>query len=289
MDVYLIGILVTITVFGLMAISLDLLIGYTGLFTIAQAAIFGAGAYASALAALTWGVGFWGGAVFAIAVGALVAAVISIPSLRVSGDYLVLASFGVQVVFHGLFLNLDGVTGGPAGLRAIPRPEMFGVTIDRPSEYLVLYLAIAAVVVVVLRRMLAGPFGLLLQAIRDDEIVPQALGKNVLRLKVKVFVLSGAIAGLSGSLYAHYITFISPESFDVHTSIFVLAMVLVGGMGTLWGALVGAAILVSLPEALRFLPLPAMTLGPTRQIIYGLVLIIVCFWRPRGLIGRRLR
>lgn len=289
MDVYLIGILVTITVFGLLAVSLDLLIGYTGLFTIAQAAIFGTGAYASALAALQWGVGFWGGAAFAVGVGALVAAVISIPSLRVSGDYLVLASFGVQVVFHGLFLNLDDLTGGPAGMRAIPRPEAFGMMIDRPVEYLILYFVIAAAVLAVLRRMVAGPFGLLLQAIRDDEVVPQALGKNVLRLKVKVFVLSGAIAGLSGSLYAHYITFISPESFDVHASIFVLAMVLVGGMGTLWGSLVGAAILVSLPEVLRFLPLPAMTLGPARQIIYGLVLVTVCFWRPRGLIGRAMR
>ena len=286
MDVYLLGILVTITIFGLTAVSLDLLVGYTGLFTIAQAAMFGAGAYASGIAAISWGIGFWGGAVVAIAVGAMAAALISIPSLRVSGDYLVLASFAVQVVFHGLFLNLDQVTGGPAGMRAIPRPSVFGFVIERPGEYLVLYLAIAVAVILLLRRLIRGPFGLLLQAVRDDELVPQALGKNVLALKLKVFVLSGAVAGLAGSLYAHYITFISPESFDVETSIFVLAMVLVGGLGTMWGAMVGASVLVALPELLRFLPLPALSLGPTRQIIYGVILILVCFLRPRGIIGR---
>ncbi len=287
MEVYILGILVTITIFALMAISLDLLVGYTGLFTIAQAAMFGSGAYASAIVSLETGLGFWGGAVAGIAVGAAVASLASIPSLRVSGDYLVLASFGVQVVFHGLFLNLDGVTGGPAGLRGIPRPSLFGWSIDSPAEYLALYLAIAVVIVAVLRRLLASSFGLLLQAVREDELVPQALGKDVLRLKIKIFVLSGAIAGLSGSMYAHYITFVSPESFDVHASIFVLAMVLVGGMGTTWGAILGAAILILLPEVLRFLPLPTMSMGPIRQIIYGLILIMVCFLRPRGLIGGR--
>jgi branched-chain amino acid transport system permease protein len=286
-DVYLLGILVTITIFAVIAVSLDLLIGYTGLFTIAQAAMFGAGAYASGLVSLKLGWGFWGGAAIAIVVGALIASVVAIPSLRVSGDYLVLASFGVQVVFHGLYLNLDSVTGGPAGMRGIPRPGLFGHPVSSTLDYLLLYVAIAAGVLMIVRRLLASPFGLLLKALSEDELVPQAFGKDVVRLKIKVFVLSGALAGLAGSLYAHYITFISPETFDVHASIFVLTMVLVGGMGTPWGPVVGAAILIAIPELLRFLPFSGTELGPLRQIVYGLILITVCFVRPLGVMGRR--
>lgn len=287
MATYLVGILVSITIFGILAVSLDLLIGYTGLFSIAQAALFGAGAYASALLAQTLGLGFFTGAAAAMLCGALISTLVAVPALRVSGDYLVLASFAVQVVLHGLYLNLDDLTGGPGGLRGIPRPELFGHRIDGSVEYLALYVAIGTVVLAVLRRIPNSPFGLLLQAVREDEIVPQALGKNVVALKVKAFVLSGAIAGLAGSLYAHYFTFVSPESFDVHVSIFVLSMVLIGGMGTLWGPILGAAVLIALPEALRFLPFSSGALGPLRQIVYGLILIAFCFLRPLGLVARR--
>jgi branched-chain amino acid transport system permease protein len=286
MTTYVISVLVTITIFGLVAASLDLLIGYTGLFFIAQAGVFGLGAYASALAAQKLGIGFWGGAAVAIACGALVSTLVAVPSLRVSGDYLVLTSFAVQEVLHSLYLNLD-LTGGPGGLRRIPRPSLFGHVIADPAEYLMLYAAIVAVVLLALSRVPRSPFGLLLQAIREDQLVPQALGKNVTGLKIKVFVLSGAVAALGGSLYAHYITFISPETFDVHASIFVLSMVLVGGMGTLWGPVLGAAMLVALPELLRFLPFSSSTLGPAREIVYGLILVAFCFVRPDGLVRRR--
>lgn len=286
MSTYIISILVTITIYGLVAVSLDLLIGYTGLFFIAQAGLFGLGAYASALAAQKLGIGFWGGAGIAIACGALVSTVVAVPSLRVSGDYLVLASFGVQEVLYGLYLNLD-LTGGPGGLRRIPRPSLFGYTITQPIEYLALYAVIVGIVLLALARVPRSPFGLLLRAVREDELVPQALGKNVVGLKIKVFVLSGAVAALAGSLYAHYVTFISPETFDVHASIFILSMVLVGGMGTLWGPALGAGLLIALPEVLRFLPFSSSTLGPGRQIVYGLILIAFCFARPGGIVRPR--
>jgi branched-chain amino acid transport system permease protein len=286
MTTYVVSILVTITIFGLVAASLDLLIGYTGLFFIAQAGVFGLGAYASALAAQKLGLGFWGGAAVAIACGAAISTLVAVPSLRVSGDYLVLTSFGVQEVLHSLYLNLD-LTGGPSGLRRIPRPTMLGHVIADPAEYLALYAAIAALVLLALWRIPRSPFGLLLQAVREDQLVPQALGKNVTGLKIKVFVLAGAVAALGGSLYAHYITFISPETFDVHASIFILSMVLVGGMGTLWGPVLGAAMLVALPELLRFLPFSSTTLGPARQIVYGLILVAFCFARPDGILRRR--
>lgn len=287
METYILGVLVTLSIYGLLAVSLDLLIGYTGLFTIVHGALFGAGAYASAIVALGYGFGFWSGSLAGIVTGALISMLIAIPSLRVSGHYLVLASFGVQEVLSGLYLNLDTVTGGPGGLRGIPRPTILGMPIDSNGAYLVFYAIILLIVLLLLLRLVRSPFGLLLKAVREDEMAPQALGKDIVALKVKAFVLAGAIAGLAGAMYGRYVTFISPESFDVHASIFVLSMVLIGGMGTLYGALLGAAVLVILPEALRFLPIGSSELGPVRQIVYGVVLVVFCFLRPRGLVYGR--
>lgn len=287
METYLLGVLITLAIYCMLAVSQDLLIGVTGLFTIVQGALFGMGAYVSAVLALKFGGGFWSGSVAAMLAGGIVSLMIALPSLRVSGHYLVLASFGVQEVLYGLYLNLDAVTGGPGGLRGIPRPVVFGHEIAHNEAYLALYSSMLALVVLFVLVLIRSPFGLLLKAIREDELVPLALGKPVVALKIKAFVVSGAIAGLAGSMYAHYITFISPETFDVHASIFILTMVLIGGMGTLWGPLLGAALLVTLPEALRFLPFESTTLGPLRQILYGAILVVFCFARPRGIVGGR--
>lgn len=287
MTVYILGILVMLSIFCLLAVSLDLLIGYTGLFTIVQGALFGAGAYAAAIFALNFGGGFWSGIVVGVLAGAIISLLIAIPSLRVSGHYLVLASFGVQEVLYGLYLNLDDVTGGPGGLRGIPRPSLFGYTIQTNGAYLVFYAVIVAIVLALVVRLVNSPFGLLMKAIREDELAPQALGKDIVAMKIKAFVVSGAIAGLAGAMYAHYVTFISPESFDVHASIFILSMVLIGGMGNLYGAFLGAAVLIILPELLRFLPVNSTDLGPMRQMVYGIILVAFCFIRPRGLVGSR--
>ena len=287
MTTYILGVLIMVVIFGVLAVSLDLLIGYTGLFTIVHGALFGMGAYTSAVLAKTLGIGFWGGGLGALVAGGLVSLMIAIPSMRISGHYLVLASFGVQEVLHALYLNLDSVTGGPGGLRGIPRPTFFGTEIASNAAYLALYSALAAVLVLFLFALVRSPFGLLLRAIREDELVPQALGKPVVALKIKAFMVSGATAGFAGAMYAHYITFVSPETFDVHASILILSMVLIGGMGTLWGSLLGAMVLITLPEALRFLPLDSTSLGPLRQVVYGLVLVVFCFVRPRGLAGGR--
>ena len=286
MELYAAGILVSVSIFAILAASLDLLIGFTGLFTIAQAAVFGAGAYASGLAAQLLGAGFWGGMAAAAIAGAAISFVVAAPALRVTGDYLVLASFAVQVVLSGLFLNLE-ITGGPGGLRRVPRPEVFGFRIESPAEYLPLYAAIALLLLLLARRLVRSPFGLILAGVREDELLAQALGKPVGWSKVKVFVVAGMMAGIAGSMYAHYFTFVGPDSFDVNVSIFVLSMVLVGGMGTLWGPVLGAGLLIVLPEMLRFLPFAGATLGPLRQIAYSAVLVAFCFLRPSGLIGGR--
>ena len=277
--------LVTICIFAVLAASLDLLIGFTGLFTIAQGAVFGVGAYTSALSAQWLGTGFWFGILVAAVMGAAISFLIALPALRIAGDYLLLASFAVQIVISGLFLNLD-ITGGASGLRRVPRPTLLGLSFETPQDYLPLYAAIAALLVLFAWRMVRSPFGLLMAVVREDELLAQALGKNVARLKIKTFTVAGILAGVAGSLYAHYFAFVDPDSFSVDVSIAILSMVLVGGMGTLWGPVLGAAMLIALPEILRFVPLGSGTLGPLRQIVYGTILVAFCFVRPTGLIAR---
>src|SRR5690606_35166566 len=198
-------------------------------------------------------------------------AAISLPSLRVSGDYLVLASFAIQEVFYSFYVNLDDLTGGSAGLHRIPNPEFFGYTLNTPMEFLISYALIMVVVFLLLYALMASPFGLLLKAIREDEIVPQTLGKDVVAAKVTIFVISRTIAVLAVALDASYFSYIDPTVFDVHASVMILSLVLIGGMGTLWGPVAGAALLIALPELLRFFPLPSELLGNLRQIAYGLI------------------
>jgi branched-chain amino acid transport system permease protein len=169
----------------------------------------------------------------------------------------------------------------------VPRPDWFGVPIETPAQYLPLYAAIAVALLLLARRLVRSPFGLLLAGVREDELLAQMLGKSVAGIKIKVCGVAGLMAGVAGGMYAHYYTFVGPDSFDVNVSIFALSMVLVGGMGTLWGPVLGAALLIALPELLRFLPFTGLDLGPLRQIIYGAVLVLFCFLRPSGLAGAR--
>jgi branched-chain amino acid transport system permease protein len=279
--------LVMVAIYGILAMSLNLLVGYSGIFSLAHAAIYGVGAYASALAALKLGLGFWGGLLIAALFGALAAALVAIPSLRVAGDYYVVASFGLQVVVLTVFMNWTGLTNGHAGLPGIPRPVILGWQIREPFEYVALALGLLVLTYAICRRLTGSAFGRELQAIRDDEIAAAALGKHVVAVKITVAVASSALGAVAGSLYAHYITYINPSSFALHESIFITSLVILGGTERLAGPLVGAFILLAVPEALKFLAIPDAVAAPMRQILYGGLLIAFMFLRPEGILGRR--
>jgi len=282
---YVVHVAINIALYAILGVSFNLLLGYTGLFAVSHAAFFGIGAYASALLALHAGLGFLWGMALGIVVAGLVGAVIALPALRVSGDYLVIVSFGLQTIVFSVMLNWQDVTRGVAGLPGIPRPGLLGWKVTTPSQYLVLFLAAAALCFFLARRLTHSPFGRVLKAIREDEVATQALGKNITRFKVLVFVVAGALAAVAGNLYAHYITFINPFSFTLEESIFIMAVVIVGGAGNLWGSLLGAAVLVIMPESLRFLQVPPTVSGAIRQLIYGVLLVLFMRFRPQGLWG----
>ena len=283
---YILHILILVNIYAVLAISLDLLAGHTGILSVAHAAFFGLGAYTSALLAVHLGVSFLVGALVGMVVAALVSFVVSLPSLRLHDDYFVIATFGFQIILFSVFNNWSDLTRGPLGIAGIPQPVILAWTIRTPLGFLVLATALTAFTHIVVGRMSMGPFGRVLRAIREDEVFAQSLGKNTLQFKVTAFAVSGALAALAGSFYAHYISYIDPMSFTVMESIFVISMVIIGGASSSWGPLIGAAVLVVLPEGLRFLGLPSPVAANLRQIIYGVLLVVMMMVRPRGLIGR---
>jgi len=282
---YFLHILVLAMVYTILAMSLDLLAGRTGLLSIAHAAFYGLGAYTSALVAVHFGVPFVVSVFAGIVVAALISFIVSLPSLRLHDDYFVIATFGFQMILFSIFNNWMDLTRGPLGIPGIPQPVIFGWKVDTHLEFLELAAMFTCFAYFVVWRITSSPFGRVLHAIREDEVFAKALGKNTLYFKATAFAVGAVLAAMAGSLYAHYITYIDPTSFTVMESILVISMVIIGGAGSLWGPLVGAVVLVTLPEALRFVGLPSSVAANLRQIFYGSLLVIMMMFRPRGLVG----
>jgi len=283
---YLLHILVIAGIYCILTLSLNLVVGYTGQAALGHAAFSCIGAYVSALLALKMGVSPWIGLILGASAAALLGFVIGFPSLRIKGDYLALATFGSGVIVYSIAKNWVGVTRGPMGLPGIPRFTIFGFELNSVWSYLILVIICALITLFVIRRLVNSPFGRVLRSIREDEIAAEALGKHTAKYKLLAFIVGAFFAGVAGSLYAHYITFIDPSSFTVMESISILLMVIFGGMGSISGSFVGATVLVVFPEMLRFLGLPSSIAAQMRQMIYGLLLIVLMIWRPQGLLGR---
>ena len=283
---YLLHILIITGIYVILTLSLNLIVGYTGLPALGHAAFFAMGAYASSLLALNLGLSPWLGLPVGAVCAALLGVVIAVPALRLKGDYLALATFGAGVIVYSIAKNWVSLTRGPMGLPGIPGFSVFGFELSEIWAYLILVTLFVILTYFVIGRVVNSPFGRILRGIREDEIATQVMGKNVSRHKVLVFVIGAFFAGIAGSLYAHYITFIDPSSFTVMESITILLMVVFGGMGSLTGSFIGAAVLVIFPEMLRFLGMPSSVAAPLRQMIYGLLLVVLMLKRPQGILGR---
>ena len=283
---YLLHILVITGIYIILTLSLNLILGYTGLAALGHITFACVGAYTSSLLALNVGISPWIGLVIGAILAAILGAIVSYPSVRLKGDYLALATFGLGVIVYSVAKNWVSLTRGPMGLPGIPPFSLFGYEISSVWSYLILVYVFVLITFVAIRNIVNSPFGQVLTGIRENEIATVAMGKNVNRHKLIVFVVGAFFAGIAGSLYAHYITFIDPSSFTVMESIAVLLMVVFGGMGSLRGSFVGASVLVILPELLRFLGMPSSVAAPLRQMIYGLLLVVLMILRPQGLLGR---
>jgi branched-chain amino acid transport system permease protein len=262
-------------------------VGATGLFNLGHAAFYGIGAYTSALLAksgLPWPLAMLAGVLLA----GFIAFLIGIPTLRLVGDYLAVVTMGLGEIARAVFKNWLPVTRGPMGIPGIPHATLLGFKFNTAGRFLVLAVGCLLLAYLLAQRLLHSPFGRVLKGIREDEVAVQALGKNVYRFKMWVLIIGSALAGMAGSLFAHYVTFIDPGSFVMWLTFFILLIIVLGGLGNNLGAVVVTVGFVALREGLRFVKLPGW-LNPAalQQLIFGVLLIIATIFVPRGLIPER--
>lgn len=279
-DIYIQRIAVISCIFAILALGLGILVGQVKLVSAGHAGFFGIGAYTSALLTTRADMPFLVGMIGAILLTALVGFLFSIPVLRLKGHYLAMATLAFGIVVQMVLLNWETLTNGPNGIPGIPFPSLFTLEIrtDRGMYYFCFLLLL--LVLFGLSRLYRSPVGRAFRLIREDDIAAAALGVHVVRYKVIAFTLSAGLAGLAGSLFAHYMTYINYDTFSPLESFMIMAMVVVGGMSALLGPVVGAVLLSSIPELLR-------DLADYRMLIYGLVLVVVLLWRPQGILGKK--
>ena len=260
-------------------IGLCIAFGWAGLIQLGQAAFIGIGAYTSAVLALRLGWSFWATMPLAMAASALVALVIAVPMLRLRGHYLALATVGFNVTAEIVAKNWRGVTGGYDGLSAIPGVSVFGMPVEGDLGYYYLSLGFLVVVAAFAWSLRHSRYGRAMIAVRDDEIASGTSSVPVVRTKVLAFVIASALAGLSGSLYAHYAHYIAPGDFELSRSITILVMLIAGGETSIAGAIIGAVLLSFAPEWLRFI-------GDAYLAVFGVAVLVVLVLMPEGIVGR---
>ena len=282
---YLLHIGVMLGIYGMLALSANLLIGFGGLLSMTQAAFYGLGAYTYALLSLKFGLPFFVTLPAAIALCALVGWLFGLAALRFRNEAFVLATIGFQMIVYVTLYNWTDLTRGPYGISGIPRPSFFGIGIESVPAYFLFTLVLFAVVLGFMHLVSRSPFALSLKALRDDEAAAQTLGICPKGQYIRSMVFSAAVAAVPGVCFASYITYIDPTSFTLTESIFIACILLVGGSGNTKGPMSGVALMIIMPEVLRFVGLPDAVAANLREIIYGILLIVLMYMKPKGMAG----
>lgn len=287
---YILHIAIIICIYSIIAVSLQLIIGFAGMLNIGHMAFVGIGAYTAVLLTHpTHGLGipFIVGFIAAPITAGIAGLLVGIPALKLRGDYLAIATLGFGEITRAIMKNWSTLTRGPLGLPGITKPSLLGFQIATKEAMLVLVLIIAVLCIGMIWKLVHSPFGRTLKAIREDEIAAVSLGKNVRKYKITALVIGAAWAGIAGALYAHYISFIDPTTFSFIESVMLVCMVILGGLGSISGAVVGAIIVTLIPQPLRFIGFPADVSGALRQIIFAIILIALMLWKPEGILPER--
>lgn len=282
---YFIHLAIIVGIYLILSLSLQLSMGYGGLVNLGHIAFFGIGAYASALLTLN-GFSFISAFFLAGIISMLFGFLISFPIRNIKGDYLALSTLSFTFVIYAIALNWTALTRGPLGIPGIPKPSILGFGFSSNISFLILVLVISILTYFFIRRLINSSFGKTLEAIRDNEIAVKSLGRNTFKVKLISLGVSSFFAGISGSLYAHYITYIDPSSFTIMQLIPILSIVIVGGLGSLKGTIIATILIILLPEPLRFVGFPSSVVGPMRQIIYALILVVIILYKPKGFFGK---
>jgi branched-chain amino acid transport system permease protein len=292
---YVLHLVVYFSIYAIVAQSLNLVIGYCGLLTLAHAGYYAIGAYVYALLSVVHGWGFFPAAATGAVISAVLSLAVSLPSWRLRGDFFVLVSLAVQALIFSSLYNwsntsaplgsLWNMTNGPFGITAIPKPSVLGHTISTPESMAGFALIVSGIILAAIWQLTRSPWGRLLTIIRDDELAACGLGKNGRLAKVQAIAISAAAVAVAGALYAAHVQYVDPSVASLDESVLMLSMVIVGGLGNFRGPVLGAAILVLLPEFLRFLKLPDAQAANIRMLLYGLLLVLIVHLRPNGIAG----
>lgn len=282
---YIYHLLIYLDIYIIIAMSLNLLMGYGGLLQVAHAAYYGIGAYVTALLMVKLGWGFIPAIILSSMISGILSLLVSLPAWRFKGDYFVMLSLSVQVAIYSILYNWTDLTNGPFGITGIPRPDISIFKFDSIGSIFWLSTAFALLCGAVMFILLKSPWGRALKAMRDDELAARGLGKNTRLLKLQAFFIACSMVAVSGGLYATYVSYIDPTSFTLDESILMLSMVIIGGVGNYRGPIVGALTLIAIPEILRFIHIPDAIAANMRLLVYGLLLIIMTHVRPQGLAG----
>lgn len=283
---YLINLSILFSIYGILAISLNLLVGYTGLLSLAHAAFYGIGAYAAALLMTKAHMGFFPAMVCGMGMSACAALVIGMVLSKFRGDYYIIASAGCTIIVYNILMNWREVTNGAVGVFGVPRPALGDFIFSSNIAFLGLALAFLALILLAAQFIASSSFGRVLKAIREDEDVARVLGYRPLHYKMMIFVISAMMASVAGSLFAVYLMFIDPATFKLTENVFLLAIIILGGLADNRGALLGTFILIGLPELLRFTGFPTEIAAHMQKLVYGVLLIVLMFLRPQGILGK---
>lgn len=284
---YWLHILITLEIYLLLALAMNLLAGFSGLLSLGQAALYGIGAYAYALVTRDWGLAYFPALGLALCITLLAAAPMVLFAIRLRGLFFALATLAFQAVVFAVLYNWVSLTNGPYGIAGVTRPAPFGTPLSGLPQ-MALYGGVIAVLAllafVVLRRT-----ALLrtLMALRDDELALMGLGFRPAKYKAIAIAIAALLCGLAGTLFAGYYSYVDPSSFTLDESILILSIVLIGGAGSIGGSVAGAAFYVLVPELLRFLQLPDAVAPHVRMMVYALALVLVVLYRPHGMLGRQ--
>ena len=274
---YLLQLLTFIGINTLLALGLNMLMGYAGQISLGHAAFYGLGAYTSGILTSHFNCSPWLALIAAIVLTAVVAFLIALPLLSLSGFYLGMGTLGFGMIGYVVFRQWSTFTGGDSGLVGIPGLEAGPLSFFSPRNYFFLVWVVAGLGIFLCERLINSRIGRALRAVHDSERAASSMGIDTGRLKVHIFVLSAVLAAVAGFLYAHFVSFISPGSFDFLVSVRMVTMVVIGGMASVWGSLLGAAVMTILPESLSIFT-------EYEMIVYGLILIVIMIVLPQGLL-----
>ena len=279
MSQYVYRVLIMIGLYTILALGLNVILGMTGMLSMGHAAFYSIGAYVSAIMGTRFGMGFFTSAIFGIAVSAVMGMLLGLTTMRLSGSYLAITTMGFAEVIRMILLSWEDVTNGAFGIQRIPRPKFFGYELTTANGGLyLLVLALVILSILFCSAISSSKLGRTLRAIKNDELATVLMGVSVERYKVAAFAIAGGLAGLAGATFAAMNRYIDPNTFNFDTSMLIICVCILGGMGSIKGQLLGAVLLVTFPEVLRSFAL-------YRFVVYGLILLVMMRFRSQGILG----